>query len=88
MLVAGASQTTVVAPRVGALTVIANAGSAALALPSLTLMTMSRVVPTSAAAGLPASLPVRVSKLPQAGLLVMPKLRASPSASVAVGWKA
>jgi hypothetical protein len=50
-----------------ALTVIANADKEADALPSLTLITMPEVVPTSAAAGVPLSCPVAALKLAQDG---------------------
>ena len=50
-----------------ALTVMAKAANEADALPSLTLITMPEVVPTSAAAGVPLSCPVAVLKLAQEG---------------------
>jgi len=64
-----------------------NAASEALALPSLTLMTMLLVVPMFAAAGVPVSLPVDVLKVAQDGLFVMLNVRGSLLASAAVGWK-
>ena len=49
----------IVGARFGAsLTVIVNAGKAALACPSLTLITMEGDVPTFAAVGMPCSCPV------------------------------
>jgi hypothetical protein len=45
-----------------------NAGSAALWLPLLTLMTMLEVVPTLLLEGVPSSSPVEMLKLAQDGL--------------------
>ena len=49
-------------------TVIVNAGSDTETLPSLTLITMLRNVPTSAGAGVPLSVPFAVLKLAHDGL--------------------
>ena len=48
---------------------IENAGSDALALPSLTLITMPEVVPTFDAVGVPLKLPVAMLNAAHAGLL-------------------
>ena len=78
----------IVGARFGAAdTVSVNAGSdAPPPLPSLTLITMPACVP--AAVGVPESRQVLVEKLAQLGRLAMEKERASPSASLAVGWVA
>jgi hypothetical protein len=58
----------IVGARFGAaFTVIAKAGSDALAVPSLTDMTMPVVVPTCSAAGVPDRRPVELLKLAHAG---------------------
>src|SRR6185369_10465102 len=56
---------------VGAVTLMANAGRAALALPSLTLMTIPVVVPTFAAAGVPVRAPVAVLNCAHDGLFTI-----------------
>jgi hypothetical protein len=68
-------------------TVIENAGSDVVALPSLALITMFAYEPTFAAVGVPDNWPVLVLKVAQAGLFVMLKLSASPSSSLAEGMK-
>ncbi|MBK7250084.1 MAG: hypothetical protein IPI06_04125 [Gammaproteobacteria bacterium] len=68
-------------------TVRLNAASEALALPSLTEITIPLVVPTSPEAGVPLSTPVEVENAAHAGLFVIEKLSASPSASDAAGPK-
>ena len=70
-----------------AFTVIANADNEADALPSLTLITMPEVVPTSAAAGVPLSCPVAALKLAQDGWLAIENVRGLPDGSVVVGVK-
>jgi hypothetical protein len=55
-------------------------------LPSLTLIAMFRVDPTSPALGVPVSEPVVVLNVAQLGLLEIENVRASPSASFALGW--
>ena len=64
---------------------MANAGSAALDVPSLTLITMFEYVPTLAAAGVPLSWPVPVLKLAQEGLLLIENVSVLPLGSVVVG---
>ena len=64
-------------------TVIENAGSAALAMPSLTLITILERVPVTA--GVPLNRPVEVLKLAPAGALAIEKVSVLPSASAAVG---
>jgi hypothetical protein len=68
-----------------AATVIAKAGSDALAVPSLTLITIPGSVPTSAAGGVPLSSPVAVLNVAQEGLPVTAKVSALPLASEALG---
>jgi len=53
---------------VGAVTLMANAGRAALALPSLTLMTMPAKLPVVPVGGVPVNAPVCMLKVAQAGL--------------------
>ena len=77
-------------PIVGALvgascTWIENAGSATLAVPSFTEITMFEYVPTFAAAGVPLRRPVHVLKLAHDGRLEIAKRSLSPSGSLAVG---
>jgi hypothetical protein len=69
------------------LTVIENAGSAALDAPSLTLMTMFEYVPTVARVAVFESLPVKVENASQLGLFWIENVRVSPSASLAAGLK-
>ena len=70
-----------------AFTAIANGVNDADVLPSLTLITIPEVVPTSAAVGVPLSCPVAVLKLAQDGWLVIENVRAPPNGSVVVGVK-
>jgi hypothetical protein len=70
---------------VAARTVIVNAGSEALAEPSLTLITMLVKVPTLL--GVPESRPVVVLNTAQLGLFWMENESVLPSASAAFGWK-
>jgi hypothetical protein len=63
-----------------------KAASAVRATPSLTLMTMSEVVPMSALVGVPLTAPEAESKVAQEGRLETWKDRSSPSASEALGW--
>ena len=69
------------------ITSILKAGSAALNSPSLTLITIPLVMPTSLLPGMPVSVPVVVLKLAQLGLLLMLNVSGSLSASLAVGVK-
>src|SRR5262245_51033947 len=71
----------------GPFTVRSNAARDAVALPSLTEMTMPDVVPASPAAGVPESLPVVVLNVAHAGVLLMLNVMVSPSASAADGVK-
>jgi len=68
-----------------ACTVIVKAGKVADPLPSLTLIRMPALLPTSAAAGVPPSCPLAVSKLAQEGLLAIENVRLLPDGSLAVG---
>ena len=58
-----------------------------LATSSVTLITMSVVVPTSLLSGVPVRAPVLVLKVAQSGLLVILKVSVSPSTSAAAGVK-
>jgi len=66
---------------------MANAGSAALDAPSLTLTTMFEYAPTLAAAGVPLNWPVAVLKLAHDGLLPIENVSVLPLGSVVVGVK-
>lgn len=66
-------------------TVIVNALSEEVSLPSLALMMM--LLNVAAAEGVPDSFPVAVLKVAQLGLFCTLKPRVSPSTSLAVGWK-
>jgi len=68
-------------------TAMANAGSAALDVPSLTLIMMLEYVPTFAAAGVPLSWPVLVLKVAHAGRLEIAKVSVFALGSVVVGVK-
>jgi hypothetical protein len=70
-----------------AFTVIVKAGSAADALPSLTLITMPASVPTSETAGVPLNCPLALLKLAQEGWFAMENVRLLPEGSLAVGVK-
>jgi hypothetical protein len=63
-----------------------NTASAALALPSLTLILMFANAPTLLVAGLPLKAPVTLLKLAHEGLLAIVKVSVSWLASEAVGW--
>jgi hypothetical protein len=67
----------------GAVTVIVNVGSVAMAVPSLTLMEMFVKVP--AAVGVPCRLPVLVENVAQAGRFAIANVNESSSLSSAVG---
>jgi len=64
-----------------------NAGNDTVSTPSVTLMVIPLVVPTSVLDGVPLIAPLAVLKVAQAGRLVTLKVRVSPSASLAVGTK-
>jgi hypothetical protein len=64
-----------------------KAGIFAVAVPSLTLMTMLAKVPAFAVAGVPESWPVTVLNAAHTGLFWIWKLSWSPSASLAAGLK-
>jgi hypothetical protein len=68
-----------------ALTVTANAGRAALAEPSLTLIVMPENTPTLADVGVPVSWPVAVLNVAQLGRFAIAKVSVPPSGSLAVG---
>src|SRR5438045_3799752 len=76
----------IVGGRFGCKTTIANAGSDAEALPSLTPITMFENVP--AAVGVPCSWPVVALNVAQVGRFAIVKVSVSPSASLAVGTNA
>jgi len=87
-LAVGAFQLSVADALPTSVTAMANAGSATLVVPSLTLMMIFESVPTLAAAGVPESSPVVALKLAQDGLSVMAKLAFFPASTVAFGWNA
>ena len=64
---------------------IVNAGSEALAVPSLTLIAMSANVPTFAAAGVPVRRPVVALNVAQLGRFAIANVSVPPSGSLAVG---
>ena len=64
-----------------------KAGREAELVPSLTLMTIPGYVPTFAAAGVPARVPVALLKVSQAGRLETLNVSAAPLGSPAVGVK-
>jgi hypothetical protein len=64
---------------------IENAGSAALALPSLTLITIPDVIPTLDAVGVPLSRPVATLNTAHEGLLATEYERVPPEGSEALG---
>ena len=66
-------------------TVTAKLAKATVSVWSVTLITIPLVVPTSSLLGVPVRLPVTVLKLAQLGVLVILKVRVSPSTSLAVG---
>jgi len=66
-------------------TVIVNAGSATLVVPSVTLITMALNAPTFAAAGVPMRRPVAVLNVAHVGRFVIANVSAAPSGSLAVG---
>jgi hypothetical protein len=63
-----------------------KAGSDALAVPSLTPITMPVYVPTLAAVGAPLNLPVAGLNVAHAGLPAIEKVSVPPAASEALGW--
>ena len=86
VLCVGGVQLSVAEPVVDAVdTTIANAGSEAVELPSLTLMRMFENVPVCALLGVPDNRPVVVLKVAQAGRFAMLKVSVLPSGSRAVG---
>jgi len=87
LTLAGVALRLTIGATTAACTVIANAGNDADALPSLTLITIPEVVPTSAAVGVPLSCPVAVLKLVQGGWLVIENVRVLPDGTVVVGVK-
>ena len=70
-----------------AFTVMANAASEALLVPSETEITIPEVVPVWLLVGVPVNAPLVVLKLAQAGLFWIEKLRVPPLGSVVVGVK-
>ena len=71
----------------GAETLTVNGASDALATPSLTLITMFAKLPTLAAVGVPASMPVAVLKLAHPGLPEIEKVSLYPLGPLALGVK-
>ena len=70
-----------------AATLIEKAGRDVATLPSLTVIAMPGKLAALPTGGVPASRPLLVLKLAQAGRLLMPKVSESPSGSLAVGVK-
>jgi len=68
-------------------TAIEKAGKETLSVPSLTVIVIPLVVPTSVLPGEPLIAPLVLSNIAHEGRLVTVKLRVSPSASLAVGVK-
>src|SRR6516162_8886793 len=66
-------------------TVIENAGSEAVCVPSLTLITMPGSVPTFPAVGVPDSWPVALLNLAHTGLAAIEKVSFAPLESLALG---
>ena len=73
---------------VGAVTAIANEGSDAVVVPSLTLITMLPNVPVVPVGGVPLSRPIDVSNDAQLGLPEIANISVLPSGSLAVGTNA
>ena len=69
----------------GAVTAIVNAGSETFDVPLLALMTMFEYLPSSAAVGVPASIPVVALKVVQLGALRIENVSFLEAGSVAVG---
>ena len=69
-------------------TLMLNAANAAVARPSLTLITMFEYVPTFVVAGVPLKRPVVVLNAAHVGRFTMLYVNVSPSGSLPVGWKA
>ena len=67
-------------------TLIENAGSDFVTLPSLTLMTIFEYVPMWDEAGVPVRLPVALLNVAQAGFMAILNVSLLPSGSDAVGW--
>jgi len=65
-------------------TLIENVGNATVAVPSLTLITISTCI--AAVVGVPVSRPVEVENVAHVGRLTIEKVSVSPLASLAVGW--
>ena len=87
LTLAGVALRLTVGATTAAFTAIANADNDADVLPSLTLITIPEVLPTSAAVGVPLSCPVAVLKLAQGGWLVIENVKVLPDGSVVVGVK-
>jgi hypothetical protein len=68
-------------------TVIANAGSETVDVPSLTVMRMLENVPSCEAVGVPERRPVVVLNVAHVGRFCTPKVSVLPSASEALGMK-
>ena len=81
----GAVQVSVAEPVPTAATVIVKAGSAAVAVPSLTLITMFVYVPTFAAVGVPWSWPVPAVNVAHAGRFAIENVNGLLFGSLAVG---
>ena len=74
-------------PEPAAETAIEKADNDAVAVPSLTLITIADVVPTFAVVGVPESRPVDAENVAQAGMFCIENVSELPSGSEAAGWK-
>jgi hypothetical protein len=83
----GIVQVSVAEPVVPPLTVIVNAGSEALFVPSLTEIVTFANVPMFAVAGVPESLPVVALNVAQLGLFAIENVSVPPLGFVVVGVK-
>lgn len=83
----GVTQETVTLRAGWAFTVRSNAGKETRSVPSVTEMTIPRVIPTLLAPGVPVSAPDEVLNVAQAGLFTIENVSVSPSASAADATK-
>ena len=87
MFCVGGVHDTVAMPVPISVTVIANAASDAVAVPSDTVIVMPLYVPTSELSGVPVTAPVDLFSEAQLGRFAAVKVSASPFESLAVGLK-
>src|SRR6516164_6189045 len=84
--VGGVTVTAAVPVVAGAVTVMAKAGSALDACPSLTLMMMLPKVPVCTLVGVPDNVPLAILKLAHAGLFCTENDSVVPLGPLAAGW--